>query len=77
MDVDMVENNDTKAPADFDFLLENDVQFENRVSPAAEAKERFGMSDSNHRNVAAKDVWRVFWSPEFQKNRSSKVCGIT
>ncbi|HEY0312315.1 MAG TPA: hypothetical protein VGC56_07435 [Allosphingosinicella sp.] len=64
---------DRKAPVDFGFLLEADVQFENRVSPADEAKKRFVMSDQNHRNVSGEDVWRVFWSEEFQANRPSTV----
>jgi hypothetical protein len=62
---------DVSEPIDLSFLLEPDVQFENRVRPTDEALERFKMIDANHRTVTADAIWKVFWSDEFQADRPS------
>ncbi len=56
---------------DLSFLVEPDVQFENRVRPSPEARERFKMQDKNHRTVPADLIWKIFWSDEFQADRPS------
>ncbi|MEQ1537886.1 MAG: hypothetical protein ABL928_03080 [Sphingorhabdus sp.] len=62
-----------ETPPNFDFLLEADVQLENRVRPTEEARGRFKMADDNHRHVSGKSVLDVFWSNDFRRNLPSKV----
>lgn len=61
------------ASVDLDFLVEPSVQFENRVSPTSDAKERFEMKDPNHRHVTGQNVLDHFWSAAFQSDRPSLI----